>query len=336
MTAKTDNEVKTEYKVKHIPINKIVAGDNDRQTFKREELEQLAKSIRQDGLHQPPTYRPHPTKPGFYEIVMGERRTRAHYLLAEQFPGEYLTIPAIVREMSDEEAARAMFTENLQRADLNPMEEARGYDKRMKQFGWTVSEMAAMIKKSTRHVNDRLLLTKLVPEAQDMIAKGAMGVAWGETMAMLDTNFQRQALQYLTKTERPLLREFQAVCGELQLQQAQSSMFNLDDFFVQAIATHTAAEVERKTRKVPTDPKLPPLKRKGTLAESLENYLAELMRSDDPHLLAAVPIVGTIYEQLLLTGRAFAPHKTTDLDALYKEKSEEAAALAKRKAEAAL
>jgi hypothetical protein len=81
---------------------------------------------------------------------------------------------------------------------------------------------------------------------------------------------------------------------------------------------------------------LPPLKRKGTLAESLENYLAELMRSDDPHLLAAVPIVGTIYEQLLLTGRAFAPHKTTDLDALYKEKSEEAAALAKRKAEAAL
>jgi hypothetical protein len=110
-------------------------------------------------------------------------------------------------------------------------------------------------------------------------------------------------------------------------------MFNLDDFFVEAIKSHTAAEVERKTRKVPTDPKLPPLKRRGTLAESLENYIAELMRSDDPHLQASVPIVGTIYEQLLLTGRAFAPHKETDLDALYREKREEAAAQAKRKGE---
>ena len=113
-----------------IPIDSIRRGDNDRQAFDQVALEELSESIRAHGLVQPITIRPMPD--GHYQIVAGERRWRACKLLT------WHEIPAIVRDLDDEAASAIMLAENIGRKDLNPIEEANAYHRRMDQFGWSV------------------------------------------------------------------------------------------------------------------------------------------------------------------------------------------------------
>lgn len=206
--------MKTQVEIQQVSVNQVVPGDNDRQTFDQVALQELADSMQTHGLAQPITVRPIwlCTTCGHrdadspltceqcsgdnleqrFEIVAGERRYRAALLLGWE------TIPAIVREgMSDEAASAVMLAENLQRAGLNLMEEARAYRKRMDQFGWTLDEVARRANVTKQHICHVLPLLDLVPEAQKMVAHGQLTLQYAYSLRDLDSNRQRIALQWL-------------------------------------------------------------------------------------------------------------------------------------------
>lgn len=323
--------------VVEIRCSHIVPGDNDRTVFEAEALAELAGSIDKEGLIQPITIRPiarcegcgyrQPVIEGeqeyeacpkcggqgwesVYEIVAGERRFRA---VSEVLGWPFIS--AIVREMSDDQADGIMLAENLKRADLNPIDEARAYAKRMERHGWDAGEVARHANVTARRVQNRLDLLRLVPEAQDLVAKGHLSLNFATVMAPLLPAFQRKALEYFATTERPLLREFQAIVGKLMVEQAQTSLFDLGDFqLAVVVAEHADDEAQRKSRRFPTNDKLPLIRKVGGIGLSLETYIAELLESDDPEARTAAPIVGRLYEGMLASGLCFVPRQASPLD----------------------
>lgn len=145
---------------------------NPRKTFDEEAICELADSIKQHGLLQPITIR---LKGRSYEIVMGERRYRAwleNMRINPDFPNE---IPCIIREMTDEEALDAMITENLQRKDVDPIEEAFAFGQ-LHANGKSIEEIALRFGKSARFIRDRIKLDSLLTELKQWVTKGYMNI----------------------------------------------------------------------------------------------------------------------------------------------------------------
>lgn len=137
-----------------------------RRTFDETELEELAASIRQHGVLQPIVVRPHSSNPGGYEIVAGERRWRA----AQR--AQLHEIPAIVRELDDRTVLEIAIVENIQRADLNPVEEAQGYAQLIESFGHTQSDLSRIVGKSRSHLANMLRLLTLPEPVLSMVKDG--------------------------------------------------------------------------------------------------------------------------------------------------------------------
>ena len=151
----------------HLPIAKVEPrGGQPRTSFDEESLQELADSIAQHGLLQPVTVRP--LSDGYYQIVAGERRWRAARLagLSE--------IPVRVIDADDRTTQELALVENLQREDLNPMEEARGYQALMEEFGLTQEEVSRSVGKSRPAVANALRLLKLCPEVAEMLENGLL------------------------------------------------------------------------------------------------------------------------------------------------------------------
>ena len=140
---------------------------NPRKDFREEELAELADSIRQKGLVQPIVVRPDAANGG-YEIVAGERRWRA-----AQRAGLH-RVPVIVRELGDQEALELAIIENVQRTDLNAIEEATGYRELMERFGYTQDRLAEEIGKSRSHLANTLRLLKLPDSVQVLVQQGRL------------------------------------------------------------------------------------------------------------------------------------------------------------------
>jgi ParB/RepB/Spo0J family partition protein len=138
---------------------------NPRKTFDNASLQELANSIRHHGILQPLLVRPSDLKPGAYELIAGERRWRAAQIAEQEF------IPVIVRDLDDKDALEIQVIENLQRADLHPLEEAEGYELLMKKHSYTPQDIAAKIGKSREYVYSRLKLTALTPKSRDLFYK---------------------------------------------------------------------------------------------------------------------------------------------------------------------
>lgn len=161
--------------VKNIPLVRIHTSPlNPRKTIDEGDLQDLSNNIKQQGLLQPITVRPieaDDTNPlgGEFEIVCGERRYRAVSMLEED------TIPCIVREMSDEKALDAMITENLQRKDVDPIEEAFAFGQLLK-TGKTIEQIADRFGKSKRFVQERIKLDNLLPELKSWVTKEWMTI----------------------------------------------------------------------------------------------------------------------------------------------------------------
>jgi ParB family chromosome partitioning protein len=143
------------------------SGHNPRRGFGDLELIELADSIRQKGLLQPIIARPDRQRGGF-EIVAGERRWRAAQKAALH------TVPVIVRELSDREAAEFALIENVQRTDLNPIEEATGYSELIEKFGYTQEQLAEVIGKSRSHLANTLRLLRLPASVQGLVQDGRL------------------------------------------------------------------------------------------------------------------------------------------------------------------
>lgn len=152
---------------KRIPIENIVPNpDQPRRRFEPEALEELAASIRERGILQPLIVRPKPDTPQQFEIVAGERRWRAAQM------ARLHDVPVLVREFSDEEAMEVAIIENIQRDDLNAVEEAQGYDRLMKSHGRTQEELGQALGKSRSHVANMIRLLGLPEEVLEHLAEG--------------------------------------------------------------------------------------------------------------------------------------------------------------------
>jgi ParB family chromosome partitioning protein len=151
--------------------------DQPRRTFDEAELEELADSIRARGVLQPILVRPAPGVPGEFQIVAGERRWRA-----AQRAGLH-TVPVLIRPLDDVEVAEISIVENIQRADLNPLEEARGYKTLLDRFGRTQDAIAVAVGKSRSHIANSLRLLNLPPAVCDHVEAGRLAAGHARAIA---------------------------------------------------------------------------------------------------------------------------------------------------------
>ncbi|MBB3611530.1 ParB/RepB/Spo0J family partition protein [Rhizobium sp. BK602] len=162
-----------------VPIEFISRNPrNPRRYFDETELHDLASSIRQHGIVQPVVVRTASTDR--FEIIAGERRWRAAQLAG------LIEIPVIVRDVDDKTALEIAIVENVQRADLNPLEEALGYEQLIAEHGYTQNDLGEIIGKSRSHVANSLRLLKLPDPVRDMLAAGSLSA--GHARALVSTS----------------------------------------------------------------------------------------------------------------------------------------------------
>lgn len=335
-------------KIKQVPLSEVVPGSsNDRQNFNQVALEELAESIGEHGLAQPITVRPvftcpkcddpsgnvetfHPHTgcdpvghgmswcdmceewhPGstwrfsHYEIVAGERRVRAVRILGWE------TIPAIVRDLSDEAASAIMLAENTGRQDLNPIEEAQAYQARTTRFGWSVERVAKVAGVSEGLVKRRLNLLQLVPEVQHLVAGGHFPIGHAEAVACLDSNRQHIAVRIYRESKNGLpLSAFRGIVGQLLEEQSQESLFDLEHFWVEQVQ---AGELPRRGKRAvtgtPLRHDLPAVEYVGGAGAAgyIEACIAELAQQG---LGDEAGVVGTIYTRLVHLNLMAVPAKS--------------------------
>ena len=172
-----------------LPIYKVEPNPNQpRQDFDEAELEALAESIATHGIVQPLTVRE--TGTGYYQIIAGERRWRAARL------AELKEIPVVVIEADDKKTMELALIENLQRQDLNPVEEALGYQTLMNEYGLTQEETAKRVGKSRPAVANALRLLSLCPAVLDKVRSGALSAGHARAVLTLkDEKTQKDAAQ---------------------------------------------------------------------------------------------------------------------------------------------
>lgn len=173
-----------------LPIYKVEPNpDQPRQEFDPEELQNLADSIAEHGVIQPLTVRE--TGSGYYQIIAGERRWRAARM------ANLMEIPAVVVEADDRKAMELALIENLQRQDLNPVEEALGYQSLMNDFGMTQEDTARRVGKSRPTVTNALRLLNLAPEVLEQVKSGALSA--GHARAVLSVKDPKKQVQAAQK-----------------------------------------------------------------------------------------------------------------------------------------
>ncbi len=185
-----------------LPIYKVEPNpDQPRRDFDEDELQSLSDSIAEHGVVQPLTVRELPG--GYYQIIAGERRWRAARM------ANLSEIPAVIIEADDKKAMELALIENLQRQDLNPVEEALGYRSLMSDYGLTQEEAAQRVGKSRPTVTNALRLLNLCPEVLEAVRKGALSA--GHARAVLSI-----------KSEKKQQEAAQKICAlDLSVRQAE-------------------------------------------------------------------------------------------------------------------
>ncbi|MCR9125000.1 MAG: ParB/RepB/Spo0J family partition protein [Rhodobacteraceae bacterium] len=162
-----------------VPIEKLFANPNQpRRRFGQDDLNDLAASIAAKGVIQPLIVRPR--EGGTYEIVAGERRWRA----AQQ--AQLHELPVLIRDFTDTEVLEVAIIENIQRADLNPVEEAAGYRQLMDKFGHTQEKMAEALGKSRSHIANLLRLLNLPGDVQEHLREGRLSAGHARALVVVE------------------------------------------------------------------------------------------------------------------------------------------------------
>jgi ParB family chromosome partitioning protein len=162
---------------RRVPLEFIIPNPrNPRRSFGDAELTDLTQSIREHGLVQPVVVRPAPGQPDRFELIAGERRWRA-----AQRAG-LTDIPIIVRDVNDRTALELAIIENVQRADLNPVEEALGYQQLIDDHSYTQADLGQVIGKSRSHVANTLRLLKLPDVIRDLLVDGSLSAGHARTL----------------------------------------------------------------------------------------------------------------------------------------------------------
>lgn len=170
-----------------IPVERITANPyQPRRTFTQESLEELAQSIAQHGLLQPIVVRPHL---GRYQLAVGERRWRAAKLAGKE------SIPAVVMDLTDRQLAEIALVENIQREDLNPIEEASAFSQLIRDFNLTQEVLANRVGRSRSAIANTLRLLNLAPPVQRMVAEGGLSPGHARTLLSLEASQQLAAAE---------------------------------------------------------------------------------------------------------------------------------------------
>lgn len=287
--------------VTNIPTNQIVPGNNDRKIFNQTELEELAASIEANGLIQPITVRPvggqnglFGSSEGVFEIVAGERRFRA---ISEIL--QLATAPCIVKELSDEQASAVMMVENIDRTDLNPIEESDAYRSRQVAYGWSIKKLSDLTGKSKSRIKRRLSLQNLNQEIRHLVGNGHLPIGHAEIITDLDPNRQRIAVRIYSEATNGLpLASFRQIISQLLEEQSQNALFDLEDFFLQQVHAENSIVFRGKGAKtnLPTRNDLPKINSLGKSYDIAEKFINDLMAEG---LESEARAVGTLLESLI-------------------------------------
>ena len=176
-----------------IPIDLIQSNpDQPRQTFRDEDLSELSSSIKEHGVLQPVLLRPLDGSPKRYQIVAGERRWRA-----AQLAGIH-TLPAVVREIDDRQVLELAIIENVQRVDLDPIEEAQGYSQLIETFEYTQEKLSKVIGKSRSHLANTMRLLALPTSVTAMVKDGRLSAGHARALIKSD-NAEKLAEEAVAK-----------------------------------------------------------------------------------------------------------------------------------------
>ena len=196
-----------------LPIYKVEPNpDQPRKDFDPEELENLAESIRVHGLIQPLTVREMPT--GYYQIIAGERRWRAARL------ARLSEVPVVIIEADDRKAMELALIENLQRQDLNPVEEALGYKSLMEDYGLTQEEAATRVGKSRPAVANALRLLGLNPEVLELVRSGSLTAGHARAIASLKSEKKQQEAAKKVIALSLSVRQTETLCKNMEKEPA--------------------------------------------------------------------------------------------------------------------
>ena len=160
-----------------VPVEQVQPNpDQPRRAFDDAALQELATSIAEKGVIQPLIVREHPTRTGIYEIVAGERRWRASQI------AQLHDIPVIVRQYTDTEVLEVAIIENIQRADLNPIDEGAGYRQLMQKFGHTQEQLSSVLGKSRSHIANVIRLLSLPDGVRAYLVDGKLTAGHARTL----------------------------------------------------------------------------------------------------------------------------------------------------------
>ena len=194
-----------------LPLSRVEPRqDQPRTEFDEEALRQLADSIREYGLIQPITVRP--LDRGYYQIIAGERRWRASRMAG------LTEVPVRIIEADDRTTAEMALVENLQREDLNPLEEARGYKKLMADYGLTQEEVAVRVQKSRSAVANSLRLLGLGGGVLEMVERGELSAGHARALLSIAGESQQLAAAKKVAAEGLSVRQTEAMASRLQKQ----------------------------------------------------------------------------------------------------------------------
>ena len=200
---------------KLLPIYKVEPNPTQpRQDFDQEALDALADSIREHGIVQPLTVRELPN--GYYQIVAGERRWRAARL------AELSEVPVVVIEADDKKTMELALIENLQRQDLNPVEEALGYQSLMADYGLTQEETAKRVGKSRPAVANALRLLNLCPEVLQLVREGKLSSGHARAILSLKTEKKQQEVAQKVCALDLSVRQTELLCKNIEKEPAKT------------------------------------------------------------------------------------------------------------------
>ena len=191
-----------------LPLQKVEPNPlQPRKTFEPEALDELAASIREHGVIQPLTVRKMPS--GFYQIIAGERRWRAARLAGLD------EVPVVIIEADDKKAMELALIENLQRADLNPIEEAQGYQQLMQEYGMTQEQAATRVGKSRPAVANAMRLLALPQPVLELVRSGKLSAGHARALLALKTPGEQHAVAQKVIALQLSVRQTEAMCKKM-------------------------------------------------------------------------------------------------------------------------
>ena len=237
-------ETVDENEVKELPLSKLrVNPYQPRKTFNEESLKELAESIKEHGVIQPIIVKKSIKD---YEIVAGERRYRASKLAGKE------TIPAIIKDFTDEQMMEIAVLENLQREDLNAIEEALGFETLMKNLNLTQEQLAKRVGKSRSYITNMLGLLTLPTNVKELVKEGKISTSHARTLSKLEDKAKIEELANKIVNENINVRELELTTKESpkKVKQYHVSKNKEYELLEQELENYLGTKVKIKNKKL--------------------------------------------------------------------------------------